>query len=250
MVFITALTLGLLGSFHCAGMCGPIAIALPLGQGSWFRRISGGLGYNLGRTITYAILGAIFGFIGQGLELAGFHRWVSITMGAVMVVAGLFPSLIKGGSFIEKTSGKFVSKLQTALSKLFRNGSIPSLFWVGILNGFLPCGLVYMALAGALASGSFINGVLFMTIFGLGTIPVMLAISLVGNLISNSFRQKINSIIPYLIVTIGILFILRGLNLGIPFISPPEKKLHLKEHIERVEKLESNVVEVKGACCQ
>ncbi len=249
MELITALTLGLLGSFHCVGMCGPIAIALPLGHGNWFKRISGGLGYNLGRTITYGLLGAFFGLIGQGLELAGFQRWVSIAMGSTMVIAGISPRFIKGGAYLERVSGQFVGQLQQNLAKLFKNGSIPSLFLVGILNGFLPCGLVYMALAGALATSSFSSGILFMIVFGLGTIPMLLLISLAGNLISGTFRQKINKGIPYLIVIIGLLFILRGLNLSIPYLSPPEKKLHLKEHVEKAKELEAEEVEVKGACC-
>ena len=92
-LLISALVLGLLGSFHCAGMCGPIAIALPLHGNRLPQKIYGGILYNLGRTLTYGLMGAVFGLLGQGVRMIGFQQKVSIIMGALMIFAAFFPSI-------------------------------------------------------------------------------------------------------------------------------------------------------------
>ena len=225
MVYISALTLGLLGSFHCIGMCGPIALAIPLKTDSWLARIFGGVLYNLGRAITYAVMGAVFGLLGRGLVMSGFQQWVSIIMGAIMILSVITPSIYKNRFNADKGIFSFVGKLKMSLGKLFAQRSYRSLLMIGILNGLLPCGLVYFAIAGAIATGSSASGSLFMFIFGLGTLPMLLAISLLGNMITLELRKKITKLIPYAIVFIGVLFILRGLSLGIPYLSPPEKAM-------------------------
>ncbi|RUT79397.1 sulfite exporter TauE/SafE family protein [Ancylomarina longa] len=225
MVYLSALTLGLLGSFHCVGMCGPIAIAIPLKTNSWLARISGGVLYNVGRAITYAIMGAFFGLLGRGMVMSGFQQWVSVIMGAIMILSVITPSIYKNRFNSSKGVFSYVGKVKVSLGKLFTQRSYTSLFLIGLLNGLLPCGLVYFAIAGAIATGSSVSGSLFMFVFGLGTIPMLLAVSLVGNMITLELRKKITRLIPYAIVFIGILFILRGLSLGIPYLSPPAKKL-------------------------
>jgi len=234
MIYLSALTLGLLGSFHCVGMCGPIALAIPLKTDSWIMRILGGIIYNLGRAVTYALMGAIFGLLGQGLVMSGFQQWVSIIMGAVMIVSVLAPSLYKNRFNSEKSVFGFVGKVKISLRKLFTQGSHTSLFLIGLLNGLLPCGLVYFAIAGAIATGASPSGSLFMFVFGLGTIPMLLAVSFIGNLITLELRKKMTRILPYAIVFIGVLFILRGLSLGIPYLSPPEKAMTIPQ--EQAEK--------------
>lgn len=219
MEYISALVLGLLGSFHCIGMCGPIAIALPLKTNTWTARIASSLVYNIGRTLTYGILGFIFGLIGKGISLGGLQQWVSIILGVIMILSVIFPVIFRKVN-IEKTTYKMVSRLKGMFGKMFSIRSYSSLFTIGILNGFLPCGLVYIALAGAIVGGEIQDGVIYMIVFGLGTIPVMLALSILGNVISLKFRKKIRLVIPVFIVIIGILFILRGMNLGIKYISP------------------------------
>jgi sulfite exporter TauE/SafE len=218
--FFSALMLGFIGSLHCAGMCGPIAIALPLNNQSWFARISGGLLYNTGRTITYAILGAFFGLAGMGLALGGMQQWVSIILGALMILAVVIPRLGAAGKKINGLTDSITGHLKKPFIKLFRARTYSSLFIIGILNGFLPCGLVYIALAGALVMSHVYEGSLYMVFFGIGTIPMMLAISIAGNIISQKLRRKLSNAIPLFIILLGILFILRGLNLGIPYISP------------------------------
>ena len=219
MEYISALVLGLLGSFHCIGMCGPIAVALPLKTNTWPARIASSLVYNIGRTITYAILGFIFGLIGKGISLGGIQQWVSIILGAVMILSVLFPVLFRKVN-IEKATYGMISRLKGRFARMFSIRSYSSLFTIGILNGFLPCGLVYITIAGAIVSGEVKDGILYMIIFGLGTIPIMMALSILGNVISVRFRNKIRVVIPIFIVIIGILFILRGMNLGIKYISP------------------------------
>jgi hypothetical protein len=217
--YITALGIGLIGSFHCIGMCGPIALALPVSKDRWDARVYGTLLYNIGRTITYGILGIVFGLVGKGLSLGGLQQWASIAIGAIMILSVLFPVVFRKVN-IEKATYKMVSKMKGIFGKMFSIRSYGSLFTIGLLNGFLPCGLVYMALAGAIVSAELLSGMLYMIIFGLGTIPVMLALTLLGNVVSIRFRNKIRKIIPIFIIIIGILFMLRGMNLGIKYISP------------------------------
>ena len=201
-------------------MCGPIAIALPLNNQSWFARIIGGLLYNTGRTITYAVLGAVFGLAGMGLALGGLQQWVSIILGAVMILAVLIPRMGAAGNQMTLFTDKISGLLKKPFVRLFRIRTYGSLFIIGLLNGFLPCGLVYIALAGALVMSRVYEGAFYMIAFGLGTIPLMLAISIAGNIISQKLRKRLSKAIPVFIILLGILFILRGLNLGIPYISP------------------------------
>lgn len=227
-ILTSALILGFAGSFHCLGMCGPIVAALPLHGNTLAQKIYGGTLYNLGRTVTYGIMGAIFGLLGQGLELVGFQQVVSVVMGALMVISVLFPSLFRNQVDLTKSSFKLVGKLKKSISNMFSVRSFQSLFIIGLLNGLLPCGLVYIALAGALATGNAATGTLYMVLFGLGTIPMLLALGVAGNMVSAQARKKINRLIPVLVVIVGIFFILRGLNLNIPFLSPTREKIEKK----------------------
>jgi len=227
-ILISAFVLGIMGSFHCAGMCGPIAIALPLHGNSVGGKIFGGSLYNLGRTITYGIMGALFGLLGQGVAMIGFQQKISVIMGSLMIISVLFPALFKNQYSMNKSWFSLVSKLKSTIGGMFSIRSYPSLFFIGMLNGLLPCGLVYMAIAGAIGTGSISMGTLYMILFGLGTIPMLLGISLAGNLLSLAVRRRINKLIPLMVVVVGIFFILRGLSLGIPYLSPPREKIEKK----------------------
>ena len=227
-ILISAFVLGIMGSFHCAGMCGPIAVALPLHGNTLMQKIFGGALYNIGRTITYGIMGALFGMLGQGIHLLGFQQKVSVVMGALMIISVLFPALFRSQYSLDKSLFSFVGKLKKSIGKLFAVRSFQSLFFIGLLNGLLPCGLVYIAIAGAIGTGSTAEGALYMILFGLGTIPMMLGISLAGNVLGLAVRQKINKIIPVLVVVVGLLFVLRGLDLGIPYLSPKKQMIEQK----------------------
>ncbi len=219
-IILPAFTLGFIGSFHCVGMCGPIAFALPLNRNSHFTKISGTLTYNLGRVFTYALFGGIFGLIGENLVIAGYQQTVSITLGIAILLMVLLPNSIYTKYKITGFIYSYISKLKYTLSTLFKKSGYSSLFFIGTLNGMLPCGLVYLGIAGAIATGNSLQGSLFMVFFGLGTLPAMLTLSLLGNSISIHFRNKIKRAIPVFIFGTGLLLILRGMNLGIPYVSP------------------------------
>jgi len=250
-IIFTGLLLGLMGSFHCVGMCGPIALALPLRGNSFLEKAFGGILYNLGRTVTYGLMGAVFGLLGQGLEMMGFQRWISVIMGSVMILSVLFPALFKNMGF-ESGIFSFVGSLKKKLQKLFAVKSYGGLFSIGVLNGLLPCGLVYMAIAGALGTGDITFSTLFMVLFGLGTLPILLVISLAGNVITTKARTKLTKIVPFVIVFVGIIFVLRGLSLGIPFLSPPEEKIKQKfeQKLENVQTKDSILSGETPPCCK
>lgn len=217
--FIAGLSLGLISSFHCVGMCGPIAFALPVQHLGAVQRKFAVLSYHLGRILTYSILGAIFGVMGRQVYLAGFQRWFSIGLG-VLVLLLLMQYLNDRSKIQPSIFSKLQFKVQGWMGQLLKDGRPASFGLLGMANGLLPCGMVYLAIAGALSTSNVADGILFMAAFGSGTLPAMLALSLFGHLASISLRNRIRQLTPYVIAVMGILLILRGLNLGIPFISP------------------------------
>lgn len=238
------LVFGLITSFHCAGMCGPIAVALPLHGNSLSQKLFGGVLYNLGRTTTYVFLGAIFGLLGQGISALGFQSWLSVITGLLMISTVAFPSLFKFNLANSSASGSLFGRLKFGLRKLFSTKSFGSLFTIGILNGFLPCGPLYSALIISTGMGNMTESIFFMLMFGIGTIPMLLAISALGNILSAPLRRKLRHLLPALIVIIGLLFILRGLNLGIPYLSPKKEKIEKKMEKTRKE-MESKKIDFK-----
>jgi hypothetical protein len=196
----TAFLLGLIGSLHCAGMCGPLALALPVNRPVFLPFLAGRLLYNAGRIVTYAALGALFGLLGQSLFLI-----------SLIVAPGLF---------FRAQPLKFVNWIKTPFLKLMRHRGASALFGLGLLNGLLPCGLVYTACAAAISADSFRHSVEYMTAFGFGTIPLMLAITLLGQRLQFILRFKLQRLIPVSLALIGALLVLRGLALGIPHLSP------------------------------
>ncbi len=216
MDYWTAFVLGLVGSLHCAGMCGPLALALPPAGATASAYATGRAAYNLGRVVTYCLLGVVFGLFGKVLFLAGIQRWVSITLG-IALLAGLITSRRLA---VWQPVIALVQRLKSGMSAVLRRRSFASLALLGLLNGLLPCGLVYVAGAGATATGSIFGGAAYMAAFGAGTVPMMFAIGLSGKLVPVSLRLKLARAIPVSIFLLAALLILRGLSLGIPFISP------------------------------
>jgi sulfite exporter TauE/SafE len=217
---LAAFLVGLVGSLHCIGMCGPIAIALPVPDSSNLSFFTGRILYNLGRVVTYSFLGAILGLLGGRIALAGAQQIVSIILGVVIIIAVLLPQKYKNFFAQHPLIQKLAQPLKENIGVLFRKGTFSAMFLIGILNGFLPCGLVYVALAGAIASGDAISGAAVMILFGLGTVPAMFAATIFGKFINVGIRTKIRKAVPVLAILLGVIFILRGMNLGIPYISP------------------------------
>lgn len=212
----TAFILGLAGSLHCAGMCGPLALALPATGNGTVGYVTGRLAYNLGRITTYALLGVVFGLLGRSLSLIGIQRWLSIGAGCV-ILGGLIISTRAG---LGTPMVKAVVWLKSGFSALLHRRTLASLGLMGLLNGLLPCGLVYAACAGATATGSLASGAAYMALFGLGTVPLMLGLGLSGKALPVSLRFKLQQLVPLSIAVVGGLLILRGLALGIPYLSP------------------------------
>lgn len=219
-MLFTAFIIGILGSVHCIGMCGPIALALPFHGSSTLGLIFNRILYNAGRVITYMVIGSVFGLVGKGFSMAGLQQVVSIVAGVLILLMVVLPTDITNRIYLLRPAHTFVGFLKRKFSVLFQKKSGISTFFIGILNGLLPCGLVYIAVAGAMATGSVKDGVFYMAFFGMGTVPVMLAVSLAGNFISLNVRRKISKWIPAFMVLLAFLFILRGMSLGIPYVSP------------------------------
>ena len=217
---LAAFVVGLVGSLHCIGMCGPIAIALPVPNSGNLSFFTGRILYNLGRVATYSFLGAALGLLGNKIALAGAQQAVSIVLGVVIIIAVLLPQKYKNHFAQHTLTQKLAQPLKANIGVLFKKGTFSAMFLIGILNGFLPCGLVYVALAGAIASGDVISGAAVMILFGLGTVPAMFAASVFGKFINIGIRAKLRKAVPVLAIILGVIFILRGMNLGIPFLSP------------------------------
>jgi len=218
-LLIAAFTMGLLGSFHCVGMCGPLALSLPLKDERLVSKFSGALLYNAGRIVTYAVFGLAFGLLGKSVAFFGYQQWLSILMGVAILVFIILPKRITSNKNIHAVVS-FFEALRSMLGKLFFRKSYSSLFSIGLLNGLLPCGLVYMAVAGAVATGDIRSSVLFMAFFGLGTLPVMWSIAFFGNYVSIGLRKNIRKAYPYMMMLMACLLILRGMGLGISYVSP------------------------------
>jgi sulfite exporter TauE/SafE len=216
---IAGFVLGSISSFHCVGMCGPLALALPVQHLPGFRKsLSLGL-YHLGRISVYAGFGLIFGLAGRGLYVAGYQQWFSVGLGLFMIFMLVQYFIYKNfpqPAFIQKV----YQKIQFRMMQLWKHPSRAGFLLLGMANGLLPCGMVYLAIAGALNTSGIDRGIFFMVFFGLGTLPPLFALSYFGSLFKRSFRNKIRQFTPYIVALMAIVLILRGLNLGIPYLSP------------------------------
>lgn len=215
----TALLFGLFGSFHCIGMCGPIAFVLPIDRTSRFKSVLQTVLYHLGRIFSYSLIGALFGLLGKGFYFFGLQQQLSIVVGLIMILSIAVPRLFSKMS-IARPVLKFTNKIKSSLGSSLKKKENSTFFTIGFLNGLLPCGLVYMAMIASLTSRSVFEGITYMALFGLGTVPLMSAVVLLGNITSYVNRRKIQKLIPVVVVVIGIFFVLRGLGLGIPYVSP------------------------------
>lgn len=219
-MLVTAFVLGFLGSLHCIGMCGPIAFMLPVNRSNSYKKISQIAIYHFGRLIAYSLIGLFFGLIGKSLYIFNIQQQLSIIIGVLMIVLVLIPYKTIGKYNLSKPLQRIISKVKSNLGQALKKKTADTFLTIGFLNGFLPCGLVYMAVFGAVATGSLVSGSLYMLLFGIGTIPLMTTAIYIGKFLNRTVKQRIQNAIPIFVVIIGVLFILRGLGLGIPYISP------------------------------
>ncbi|WP_400079814.1 sulfite exporter TauE/SafE family protein [Winogradskyella sp. R77965] len=219
-MLVSALILGLLGSLHCVGMCGPIAFMLPVDRSNSYKKVSQIGVYHFGRLLAYSLIGLVFGLVGKSLYLFGIQQQLSIAIGILMIILVLIPYKTIGKYNLSQPLNKLISKVKSNLGQALKKKTADTFLTIGFLNGFLPCGLVYMAVFGAVATGSLLEGSLYMVLFGLGTIPLMTSAIYLGKFLNSTIKQRIQKAIPVFVVVIGALFILRGLGLGIPYLSP------------------------------
>jgi len=209
---------GLFGSLHCVGMCGPLLMAMPVGGYSRWYAVLQRLLYQFGRIMTYSLFGVLIGLLGQGFNLLGAQQLISIVTGIFLVVMALThfsKGRLRG---MERIQLKMITPLSGRMAKLLIKpyGG----FFAGMLNGTLPCGMVYLALAGAVNAGSVIHGAEYMFFFGVGTTPLMLVVAFAGLFFRQWVQVRFAKILPFLTLFMGIWFLLRGADLNIPYLSP------------------------------
>lgn len=217
---ISGFTLGAAGSLHCVGMCGPLSLALPVQHLSKTQKFFSLLLYQFGRIITYSVIGLLFGLAGRRIYISGYQQWFSIAMGIVVLsLAALY--FFRHKTVHIKFLNRFYFFIQQQISRLLKSANgLLSFLLMGMANGLLPCGMVYVALAATLSFTEITQSVSFMAMFGAGTLPAMMLIGYAGQVINPGWRTYLRKLVPIFISLMGALLILRGLNLGIPFISP------------------------------
>jgi sulfite exporter TauE/SafE len=208
----TALGLGFFGSFHCVGMCGPIVLSLPRASSSFSAISFNAIIYNLGRILVYAFFGLIFGFLGKQITLAGFQSTLSIVLGVSIILGVLFSTKLYPQKRPEILQ-KFISAINKAYGILIRKQTKSALFGMGVLNGLLPCAFVYTGLAAAVLTTTPYHSMLYMTLFGLGTLPALFTVYVSPNFISMDLRSSIKKYLPYLAFALGTFLVLRGILL-------------------------------------
>lgn len=230
---LAAFLTGLVGSLHCLGMCGPIALALPAGAGGahyfWGRVL-----YNLGRVMTYGALGALVAMMGVAAAMFDVQRWFSLGLGGVMLVLALYHY----GAFGRRMQGdnRLSRAWRRAMGRVMQVRGLGGMLSLGLLNGLLPCGLVYAGLFLAADSRAAWEGAAKMALFGLGTVPLMLGLSWSGRWLGAWLRPRARFIMPIVMAFLGLMFIVRGMALGIPYLSP------------RLEQAPAG--EVRMSCCE
>lgn len=212
----TAILMGFIGSMHCIGMCGPLILAVPFAKQQGFNKYFSIFQYHISRSFAYGLIGALIGIAGWQVYLSGYQNEISVFSGLLILTITLLPFIIKTKAF-NMLNVQFVSNLY---ARIWKSNSVFHFMLLGFVNGLLPCGLVYSALIAAVSMGTIEGSFMYMFYFGLGTLPVMLLLSYSGNVIQTIFKNSYNWAVPLVVSMIAVLLILRGLNLGIPYISP------------------------------
>jgi len=247
-VVASGFLLGIVSNIHCLGMCGPIAMSIPIqskSNGLFKSKISGISLYNFGRLSSYSFLGIFAGIIGLSIQFIGFLQISSVIIGFIIILyawKGFIPRI--GTNKLERSIFNFIS---IQFKKLKKSQSKIRIFFFGMLNGILPCGMVYLALLNALLAPSIGSSSLAMVSFGIGTLPIMMLAAFFGSTLQNKFsRYKL--LVPILVTFIGFISIMRGANLGIPMLSP--KKDIIVSKSNHTKEINQNIHEVKPACCR
>jgi sulfite exporter TauE/SafE len=211
-----AFTMGLISSLHCIGMCGPIALALPVHKGSRLQQFSGLLLYNSGRALSYSVLGLLVGGIGTSIAWLGYLRYLSVFAGLLMLAYVFWPSRLDRHFHPPAFWVRFVHFLKQQMATKLQSRSAGSWLMLGIFNGLIPCGMVYMALMSSIATGSMGSGAIYMMIFGLGTFPAMISIGIAKQKFTPALRSRIRRFTPVMLAVAGIWLVMRGVLVDLP----------------------------------
>jgi len=230
--YLTALTIGIMGSLHCVGMCGPIALAVPLKSNSTGYSYLGSFNYLFGKAITYSLLGLFSGAFAKMIELTGFQRYISVFTGILVLIIFFFQKISTYNLGIEKLNLIWVTLLKAQFNRFIKEKNLISAFFIGLINGLLPCGLVCIALAAAAGAGGWWQSMGYMFIFGIGTMPLLFVLMIFKGRLSISLRGFFQKAIPTFTIALAVLLIVRGLNLGIPYFSP---KIITAKHKKTIE---------------
>ena len=229
-VFEIGFFMGLIGSVHCIGMCGPLVMALPIAHQTNFQKWQSIFLYHAGKITSYTMLGILLGLFGSQLPLYGVQENLSIVMGSIMLLYVIYVFVIKAKRAPQFLQFNILYKIIIKrMGVLFKSKNRTVFYLIGLLNGLLPCGMIYVALTSAIATQNIMQGGVIMAFFGLGTMPALIMVAIGGQYFGIVFRKKIQSLLPVIIFSMGVLLILRGMNLGIPYVSP-----HLGIGIDKV----------------
>jgi len=206
--------LGLAGSLHCLGMCGPIVLSYSVSLRG--PRPAAHAAYNAGRIATYMLLGALAGAAGRAIgllgQLAGLASAARICAGAAMIIAGIAMfRVLPGNSLVRIRPRGITQHFSQIIGKLILSPGARNKFTLGALLGFLPCGMIYAALLKALESGSAVAGALTMLAFGLGTAGALFAAGMASSFAGWRLGQWSNRIAAPAVLLFGAILLWRGL---------------------------------------
>ncbi len=218
-VIVTGFFLGLTANFHCLGMCGPIALMIPVDRTSNWSIAAGLVQYHTGRIAVYGLFGAVLGMVGLTMQFIGWLQWLSIISGVLLILMA-WKHLLRFPAKQSGSLGWFLSKLQSVRSTALRSKSPFKLAILGAINGFLPCGMIYVALVNAVLAGDFVSSSLAMVSFGIGTLPILVIVAFFGSKFKSFKSAQWSKLMPYFLTALGLLIVMRGMNLGIKYISP------------------------------
>ena len=214
MTVLAGALLGLLGSGHCVAMCGPLILAVgtPAREQPLPARLVRVGSYHAGRVSTYAMLGVVAGAAGSLMALAGLGRVLALGAGMLLIVAGLGPALLRRWPAWTGPWMGVVARAGAAARGWQASHPITGPFAAGLANGLLPCGMVYAALATALAAGTIEQAIWTMAAFGAGTVPALAGLSLGAAQISPDWRRWLSRAAPIGLALVGVLLLVRGLT--------------------------------------
>jgi uncharacterized protein len=185
-------------------MCGSLVLLTPVVGNTRESHIASRLLYHAGRLTTYAFIGLLFGLVGESIVFAGLQRWLSILVGITLLIAIFFAGQLKARL---STAPMFIKRL---FANFLHKRTYRSVFALGATNGLLPCGLVYLAATASVATGSALGSIQHMLFFGVGTLPMLLAISIAGKKLAALRTPVLQRMAPYAVAAIAILLIIRA----------------------------------------